>query len=347
MSSPALQRPQKVTTACIFAGLTSLILLVSVSSTLTNWGSVELTEEVSKALAKPPLDGLDISVADAMAWLRIALMGAAALAASGVIFAIYTARGHQASRVILTVMAVLASMVFVTSGLWGLLPAAFSIGSACYLWSYDARVWFAAKNGKKGPAPRTPAPPPSPVPAMAHGWAPTPPPGDFAAAPVRPPYPHTAYPPLYGARAPRRPPSVTTAVITAMIASGVVAGASAIMVLSYLASPSEFAQLLEDNSMLKSRDVLGDLSMSATELARWIFVGSLAVGILSTVGFVAGLLALLGQKFGRLLLLGMSIITVPVAAVFFPVGLAWSAAAIVVIVQLMKADAKAWFSPQG
>ncbi|MEO6471170.1 MAG: hypothetical protein ABIR57_04850 [Aeromicrobium sp.] len=88
MNAPALTRPPRVTTACLYVGLSCLILLFGAGSTLANWGSIEVQDQVRKVLAEEPFKTYGLEVTDVMGWLRWALIGAAAVAAAGIVFAV-------------------------------------------------------------------------------------------------------------------------------------------------------------------------------------------------------------------------------------------------------------------
>ncbi len=84
--------------ACVFVGLTSLIVFGSVTSALSDWGSIELQDAVRDALDDPALEGIDLTVAEVVEWLRRAAYVVVVLSIAGVVFAVFTARGHRASR---------------------------------------------------------------------------------------------------------------------------------------------------------------------------------------------------------------------------------------------------------
>lgn len=152
MTTKAPPRPHKVSVACLMAGMGSVLVLVSVFAELQNWGSLELREQVRDALAGSPFDG-QVEVAQVLDWLRLVLMAVAAGAAAGVIAAIWTAKGHHGARILLTLLAGGASLGFLATGLLGVLPAAMTVWCIVYLWSKQARAWFAGEE----PPPERPA----------------------------------------------------------------------------------------------------------------------------------------------------------------------------------------------
>lgn len=344
MTAPALIRPQKVTFACIFVGVSSLIMLFSIGSTLSNWGSIELREQIASLLADDPFRGAGLETGEVLGWLRWVLMAGAAVAVTGIILAIWTAKGHQPSRIILTFMCGLASLLFLAGGIWGILPAAFAIGCGFYLWSSEARVWFAVKNGKASPSASNPPPGANAfaTPAIPTGFetqtASTPAPTESLAYPAE-----AGAPPLIAAQV-GRPKSALVAALVAICASGLVTFVCGVNAIAYLAAPDAYVTLLEDQPVLLESGVLAELGMSTATFAKAIFVVSAAIAILAIAAIAAAILVIRGSKAGRVALLVLSAITVPLSILMFPVGLPWTAAAVTVIVCLLKADAKAWFA---
>lgn len=335
MNAPSLPRPPKVTLACLFVGLTCGFLVLSIMSTLSDWGSVELQEALADALDGPV--ELELSVGTLMTWLRWLLTAVAAAAAGGIVLAVYTARGHQGARIALTVLAGLLALFFASSGLLGLLPAAFAFGCAFYLWSPESRAWFDAKNGRV-PAATEPARP-DPFAAPAAGAAPV----DAAHGPASPatypgPGPTTARPVV----AARRPAPVLVAGVVTLVASGLVAAVAGLNALLYLSSPGEYERLLADQPV--ADQAVEQLGVSVETLARGMFVGCTLLALLALVGVLAGALVLAGLRAGRVLALVASGLTVPLALVLFPVGLPWAVSAALVLWWLTRPEARAWFA---
>lgn len=338
MTAPSLIRPPRVTTACLFVGLSCAMLLFYVTSTLSNWGSIEVQDQVKQVLAAEPLKSSGLAITDALSWLRWALMAAAAVAVAGIVFAIYTARGHQASRVILTVICGLASLVFLAGGLFGLLPAAFAIGCGIYLWTADSRQWFAVKNGKAILVEK-PRVDPFANPGMTGGFetpreaatqpaegSPAPQAATYVAAPIRGP----------------QPKAVLGAGLVALIMSAMVALVSGMNAVFYAVAPDAYVRLFNDNPLM--RDTVSQAGMTAAELARALFIGCSIALIFSLAAIVAAGATLAGKRLGRNVLVGLTVVTVPISIVAFPVGLVWTAGAIATLVLLKRPDSRAWFA---
>lgn len=338
MNDKPLPRPPKVTVACLFIGLTCGFLLLQFISTLSQWGSIELQEQVAEALDGPV--GVDLSVDTVLSWLRVLLNVLAAGAAAGIVLAVFAARGHQASRVLLTVTAALLALVFVSVGLLGLLPAAFAIGCAFYLWSPEARTWYAAKNGRVTAAPA----PARPDPFAAPPAGATPDAQRTAVAPAGAPAPQPGPPaqPWTGPAGPRRPQSVLTAAIVMLSSAGVVAGVAGLNALLYLVSPDEYVKLLEQQPLMT--DSVRELDTDAETLARWMFVGCSALTVLSLLGVLAGALLLTRVKGARVFALVMCAVTFVVGLAAVPMGWPWAAAAALVVWWITRQDARAWLS---
>jgi hypothetical protein len=347
VSAKPLPRPPKVTVACLFIGLTCAFMLLQFISALSQWGSIELQEQVAEGLDAVP-GGSDISVDTALGWLRLLVNGLAVLAAAGIVLAVYAARGHQVSRVLLTVLAVLLALVFVGSGVLGLLPAAFALGCAFYLWSAEARTFYDARDGRAvvDPQPRRPDPfaptgaavPPPATPADAPGTTSVPP-GPSAPAQAQHPAPAWQAPAPTG---PRRPASVLTAAVVMLASAGVVAGVAGLNALIYLVSPDEYVRLLEEQPLMT--DSVTELNTDAETLARWIFVGCSILTVISLLGALAGALLLARVKGARVFALVMCAVTFVVGLAAVPMGWPWAGAAALVVWWITRQDARAWLS---
>lgn len=338
MDAPALQRPPRVLTACLFAGALCLALLFESGWALTNWGSMEVQGSIRKALNSDTLKSAGLSIEDVVGWLRWGLMAVAVVAATGVIFAIYTALGHQASRIILSIICVFAGLAFLTLSVVGIVPAAFSIWCAMLLWTPDARRWFAFKNGKYVP---------SATPAQADPFA-----APQSAAPhvVEPQqaHQHTAPPhsqqPAYApvVAGPRMPGQVLTAGLIALLGSGLVMLICGINALLYSVSKQDYIQMMRDNPLIA--DAVESSGMTAAGLAEAMFIACCICTVLGVAGAIAAGATLLRARWGRIALLTLSVITAGISLVVPPFGLLMTALAVATIVLLRRPEARAWFA---
>lgn len=144
MANATTARPQKVTTACIVAGGASVVVLVSIVSALSSWGSVEVRDQIANALSSGPVDGV-ISVDQAMSLLRVVLMGIGAASAAAVVLAVFTAKRHRGAWIALSVLSLLTAVTFVLAGVAGILPALLGVMVVTLLWSKEARAWFSGQ----------------------------------------------------------------------------------------------------------------------------------------------------------------------------------------------------------
>jgi len=313
------------------------MLLFYVVSTLSNWGSIEVQDQIRKVLADDRLNTAGLNLTDVMGWLRWALMGAAALATAGIVFAIYTALGHQASRVILTILCGLGSLVFLAGGLFGILPAAFSIGCGIYLWTPDARQWFAVKNGKAS------------IP-------------EVAASPPRDPFDTAVAPPVLEAPGPESPPvsapqqavisatrapipkPVLIAGLIALIMSSLVAVGAGIGALAYAVAGNEMVRLLlltEDPTL---KEQVREFGLSPADLVRGVVIVCTVLTIVALAAVAAAGATLAGKRAGRTLLVILTILTLPITFAAFPFGVMWTAGAIATLVLLKRPESRSWFA---
>lgn len=314
MNSSAVMRPSRVTTACLFIGMSCAIILFYVGSWLGGWGSIEVQKQVRQTF----------HVTDIPAWLQEALLAGATVSAVGIVFAIYTLKGHEPSRIILTVFAGLTAIVFLFEGPFGFLPAAFSVACGIYLWSADANTWFGIKNG------RIAAPEPAPTP-------------DPFSKPVPPPAldADTQAPVPYGVSptAARRPGAVQIAGIIAIVASSLVFFFGGLFLVVYATAYDQLIKAETDSPAMKwfgasDTDITGGLHSSA------VLFGFLVP--LSLLAIAAAIALLNRKKLGWVATLTLAYVSVPVG-IFMIVGLPWAIAAIVSIVLLHRPESKAWF----
>lgn len=287
--------------ACVFVGLTSLIVFGNVTSALSNWGSIELQKAVRDALDDPAFDGVDLSVPQAVEWLRRAAYAVVALTIAGVVFAVFTARGHRSSRVSLTVMCGLAFVGFIgVGGLAGMLPAVLAVVCAMQLWSPESRAWFDAKNGVARPVV-----PPVPV------------------APVAGPGAVPAAPPL--------PKSIRVAGLVTLIASWLVLMFSAYYALIYVTARSSYVDSLSKGSTKKMLDEYG---VAPADFVTGMFIFFVVCGVLALLACTAAALMLRGVPHARTATIVLAAVSIPLSFMFVGAGWPWTAAAVYVLVQL-------------
>lgn len=312
-----LRRPPSVTMACVFVGLTSVIVFGTVTSALTDWGSIELQDSVREALDDPALRGMDLSVTEVLVWLRRAAYVVVALSIAGAVFAVYAALGHRPSRIYLTIMCGLAFVGFVAvGGLAGLLPASLALLCAVQLWSADSRAWFNAKNGVAAPA--TPPVPAAPTDALASGYAEAPStPGVVAKT--------------------QQPKPIRVAGLVTLVSSWLVVMFSGYFALVYATARESYVESL---SREPTKTMLADYDLVAADVARWTFIGFSVLGVLALIACVAAVLMLVGMPQARFALMVLTIVTVPVSFLVVGIGWPWTIAAVVVLIQLRRPEAR-------
>lgn len=333
MTTPA--RPQKVTSACLFVGLSSTLLLFYVVSWLTSWNSLEVQDGLRDVLTDADVAAAGVSVQGTIDALRVVLMVLVVPLVAGVVFAVYAARGHAQSRVMLTGVAALSALAFVvTGGFIGLIPAAFAVAAVVQLWSRESRIWFAEVNGRDVPAAlvRTEAPtePPRPDP-----FAAGPPPAESAVQ-----QPATWQPPAESWQPPASgpPSSVRMLCLVTAISAGIALAASAAYVAAYLLARDPLTQAQLDSpfrSMMDSTDaeIVDAMRVAAVVCGITVALGSAALG--------ATWLVLRGRGVGHFALTVLAGVTV-LMGVFTLVGLPWAVTAGWVIVLLRRRESRTW-----
>lgn len=330
MSTP---RPRSVTLGCVYGGLGGAITAVLLIQALSNWGSIAMQDALHAGFEKVGSDVDVAAILTPLRWLATVLLIASIAAA---VFAVYAARGHQASRIGLSVLAALACLGSLLSGLTGVFTAVISALVVYLLWSAPARHWYAVVNGKV----------PLSLGVEPSGTTPTPvvsPPSYDLPRPV-PHQPGTVAPPPYDPTAQRaaRPRPVTIALAVAGIGSIIGAVLSALALVLVVALRAPIVDQYAASPFL--RDQLESSGMSAEQvvtLATWLFGAWLAVSVL---GLVAVAWAATGRRSGWWALVVTAVVVAGTAALGLPLGAVWIVGAIVVVVQITRPEARAWYS---
>src|ERR1700712_1306687 len=143
-------RPRQLTAAGGFVIGGSIFLVLSVFDTLTKLHSVQMHDQIQKALSSPTGSSLGFSVGQALTLMRVGVVIAPACAAAAAVLGVYVLQRNRAARVALTVLAV---PILLTSPLTGGLVGALVAAATLMLWSGPARDWFAGRPGPPaGPA---------------------------------------------------------------------------------------------------------------------------------------------------------------------------------------------------
>ena len=343
-------RPPAVTSACLFVGLSSALLLYYVVSWLTSWNSLDM-QEVRSDLAGE----LGVSAGQVGSVLRPVLVVLVAVLVSGAVGAIYAARGDRPSRVLVTGVAGTTALVFLTTGgVLGLLPGAFAVAAIVQLWGRDARRWFAVVNGRE--VPPEPVRPAAQHPAVQHPAAQPPagqpPAGQHPAGqpPAAPPDPQVwpqqwAQHPQQPWRPPvdprRAPQPVRTLLLVTIIASAAALGTSALYLLIYGFVPHD--ELVR--SQLES-PFAGMVDITETEVRQALRTTAVMSGIgvvLSAAALVAAWAVHRRHPAGPTALFVLSVVTIILGALTI-VGIPWAAGAIWVLVLLRRPDVRRWMA---
>jgi hypothetical protein len=138
MSEKGPARPRQVTTAVTMSVIGSLVLVLGLFDTLGQLRTPSAREAVDKFLADPPGNSLGIDTAQVIDLLRALAFVSGALAAMGLVFAVFVLQRHRGARIGFTVVAVL---LLLTVPVAGLMPFFLAV-AAVLLWSQPARDWF-------------------------------------------------------------------------------------------------------------------------------------------------------------------------------------------------------------
>ena len=349
MSDASVKRPPILTGACLYLGLLSTVMSIRAVTVVSSWNAESRADDVSLALRVLRDAGLGAEGAES--FYRAFLTVLAVLGAAGAVFAVFTARGDRASRVGMTA----------TIGLVGLATFAGALGTTFFmamlgalavvftirLWTGEIRTYFRTLAGHPPPPPKAPKAPKTPASSTSGGdpFAPAAPSTPAATATMQPAVQQPAYqyPPGYGPPSRREPlpKPVSTAVWTTMIGSIVATGLSALFLLIVLVANFDYDAVIEQGG--PGADMIGSESEFDLALRFLTVLASISVA-LGLAGIAASTLALVRRRSGGVPLFVLAVVTFVFSIVGFPLGLPWTALAVVAIVQLRRAESKAWFA---
>ena len=332
-----------VVVACLLLVLTLFEAMAGVRSADTRKGIVEF-------LAKPPGDGLSLTVDGVIELLRGLLLFSGALAAAGVVLGVYALLRHRGARVGLSVVAVLMlfSATFVS-----VLPVVVAVAAAM-LWGRESRDWFDGRTPQPrpvqdrtepGPAPgmtswrpdpdsgaagQRSAPPPS-----AHPFAtPQPAPGQHAAVPVGP----MGYPQRPMTRPPARPAAVTAAVWLTWVFSALVAMFFLVAVLVILVDRDAAAREAPGEPLVRRP------GLHQPEILGFLWVVSATSIFWSLCAMVLAALVLRRVEIGRRVLLVSAALAGIFCLLAVPVGWVHAVVAFTCVGLLHRRSTRDWFA---
>ncbi len=344
-------RPRQVTVAGIMAATACALLVVTLFDSMATVRSADMRGRIADFLDSPGGSGIGLGTSTVVDVLRGVVLLSGALAAAGVVLAVYVLRRHRGARIGLTVIACL--MLFSATFVAGILPLVVVVAAAM-LWGRDARDWFDGRAPRPRPAPDLPAPqdmtswpppqPGGPEPDPASAPAPaahpfgSPPAPSYVEAPVGRPVGYPVGYPAPRSRAGGRPSAVSAAAWLTWVFSGLVAFGFLLVVLTLLVEPHQLVEELQRNPRV------ADQGFSGREVLGFLWVLS-AVAI--TWALAASALAVLAYRrvpFGRTGLVVSAALTAVVSLLAVPVGWPNAAVAIACIVLLGRRSSRAWFA---
>lgn len=335
MSDTAVRRPPILTGACLYLGTLAAIMSIRAVVIVSSWNAENRAADFSAALRALRDAGLSADGAENA--YRGLLTAVAVLGACAVVFAVYAARGQASSRLGLTITIGLTGLMSFLGVLGGTfvfaMVGALAVVFTIRLWTGDIRTYFRTLAG------HAPPPPKEPVTASA-----PPAPAAPVAAPVAPPTaPTYTLPPGYGPPPGREPlpPPVAFAVWSTLIGSIAAAGLSALMLFVIAVGGLDY-DVVKDvggpgSGMIRSES---DFDRGINLLT---VLSSMAV-VLGLAGAAAATRALAKRRSGGVPLFVLTVVTIVVSGLGFPIGLPWTILAVVVLFQLRKPAARAWFA---
>src|SRR5687767_7207081 len=145
-------RPRQVTMAAVMGVISSVVLVLSLFDTLGRLRTPAMREVVDEFLAEAPGSSLGLDTAQVVDWMRVLAFTSGALAAMGLVFAVFVLQRHRGARIGFTVVAVL---LLLTVPVAGLMPFFLAV-AALLLWQQPARDWYAGRVPVPADGPTTP-----------------------------------------------------------------------------------------------------------------------------------------------------------------------------------------------
>ncbi|MEO5708437.1 MAG: hypothetical protein ABIQ59_01250 [Nocardioidaceae bacterium] len=355
-------RPRQVTVGGVMAAAACALLVVTLFDSMSTVRSADMRDQIADRLSRAPASGLGLDVDQVVALLRGVVLFSGALAAAGVVLAVFVLQRHRGARIGLSVVAglMLVSATFVS----GLLPVLVAV-AATMLWGREARDWFAgrapraaAERGADGPPapdrsavwptqPTYPAQQPGPAPTVAPTGTgsevrPGPAGQPFGVAPAAtaraaPTATHPGHPGL-AHRAPARPTAVTVAAWLTWAFSALVVLLFSLMVLVILVDHAAVVEALQRNQQIAGQGLSGD------EILGALWVTSALSITWALAAMALAVLAYRRVELGRILLLVSAAVSSLVCLVAVPVGWLNAVAALVCVAMLNRPSTKAWFA---
>ncbi len=137
-----------------------------------------------------------------------------------------------------------------------------------------------------------------------------------------------------------RPRSVTVAVVTTFVASGVVALLGLLLLLVTTVGADAYRTALTEPGL--ARDLVRSSGVSADEMIELLRVSAIVWLVACVAGVVAALAVVRRVPSGGTALVVVAAVTIGLSVFFLPLGVVTGAAAIVVIVQLRRPESRAW-----
>lgn len=301
---------------CAYIGVVCAIQCVTAASAVSSWTSIEGQKDRKSLIDALVHAGLNRGAAETS--YRTFLIIIAGVAAMCVVLAIYTAKSHRASRIVLTVLAVFVAAYGAIGPFFSQIQAIFLVLCVAQLWSGELRRYF------RGEAPAVRTPRPAPVAAVGPPVQP-----DQQVQPVQ-------------ATRQALPQPISIAAWTGFIASLLVTAFCALMLFAFAVIGGDYDRVLRESK--RTANMVRDSGMDVDTLFLVSTIVAAALFVLGVIGLLSSIALLTGRRQGGIALLVMAAVSVVVSIVGFPFGIPWTVAAIVVIVQLRKPESRAWLT---
>lgn len=127
--------------AVVLGVISSVLLVLGLFDTLDRLRTPAMREVVDDFLAEAPGSSLGVDTAQVVEWMRGLTFVSGALAATGLVFAIFVLQRHRGARIGFTVV---AALLLLTVPVAGLMPFFLAV-AAFLMWSQPARDWYVGR----------------------------------------------------------------------------------------------------------------------------------------------------------------------------------------------------------
>jgi hypothetical protein len=290
----------------------SVLLIAVLYNTLATLETDDLRRRIAGYLAKPPGDGLRMSVDQVITAMRVLVYLNGVLAAVVAVCAVYVFQRHRGARIGQSVAAIVLVFTGLLSGT--IVPLVIGLSTAM-LWTRPVRDWFGSRT-------------PRPTAVVTPAYPALPPAASMPQRVPAPPMPHPVH----------RPGSLIAAAAITFVFS-------AVTLLGYLAIVG--VMLVDRQALVEAfqrQSVYVRLDMTANELIGFLWIACVVMSMWCLASIAMAALMLRRHTWARVALAVSAGLALPLSLIALPFGWLNAAAEVATIVLLFSGGANDWFA---